>query len=82
MTDYRDTRNFDAWRDLMAAVIVQAVRDTKDEQPEKAIDAVLFLTGDDAPMWFEAVGMDEVNTLKFLTSGRAQRLPMLKRGNK
>jgi hypothetical protein len=74
MTTNRQQQDGGAWRELMAAVIVQAVKDAKSEQPEKALDAVLFLTGEDAPLWMEAVGLPDMDAVKFVTSGRARKV--------
>lgn len=63
-----------AWRELMAAVLNQAVRDARCNKPEKALDAVLFLTGEDASLWMEAIGLPDVDAMKLVTSGRARRI--------
>lgn len=70
------TRKHDggAWRELMAAVLVQAARDARGKEPEKALDAVLFLTGDDAPIWLEVIGLPDTNAIQFVTGGRARRV--------
>jgi hypothetical protein len=66
-----------AWRELMAAVIVQAVEDTKSDETEKALDAALWLVSDDMPLWLEAVGLPDVDALKLVTSGRARKVKRL-----
>lgn len=69
-----------AWRQLMAAVLLQAVQDSHSPQPEKALDAVLFLTGNDVPLWCEAVGLPSLDGLQFVTSGTARTNRAYKRG--
>ena len=60
---------------LIRAVILQAVADAKNfAEPERQLDAVLFLTGDDIPLWLEAAGMPFVDAMQFVTGGRARQL--------
>lgn len=63
----------------MAAVIVQAVEDTKSKETEKALDAALWLVSDDVPLWLEAVGLPDLDALKLVTSGRARKVKTSKR---
>lgn len=54
---------------LACAVIATAVRDAQSKDIATALDAVMFLTGDDLPIWLDALGLEHVNPLKVLTSG-------------
>lgn len=42
---------------LMSAVILQAFEDLKSKDYRLALDAMVFLTGEDFPIWAEAVGL-------------------------
>ena len=57
-----------SWRGLMAAVIAQAVRDLKCSDPATALDALLFLTGDDFPLWAEAIGAPDFDGFQLVIS--------------
>jgi len=58
------------YRALGAGVILQAFSDLKDDNPLKAIDALLWLIGD-APLWLEGLGMDN-DPVILLASGKAK----------
>lgn len=62
------------WKELMQAVVIQAVSDARSDKPEKALDAVLWLVSDDMPLWLEAVGLGDLDAVKLVTSGRARRV--------
>ncbi len=62
-----------SWRRLIAAVIARAVADLRNSDPVTALDALLFLTSDDFPLWTEAVGAPDIDMIQFLISGRAKR---------
>jgi len=64
------------WRRLASAVVNQAVKDAKCKDPGRALDAVLFLTGSDIPLWLEACGTPDLDPVKLVTSGRARKLRM------
>ena len=51
------------------AFVGQAICELENRDPVTAIDAVLWLTSDDAPMWFECCDMPFVNGLELLASG-------------
>jgi len=68
-----------SWRGLMAAVIAQAVADLKSPDLIKSLDAVLFMTGDDFPLWAEAVGAPDLDGIQFLISGRARKVSHIKK---
>ena len=64
----------EAYKALAVSVIVQAIKDLKDDNIVRSLDAALFLTGEDVPLWLEAVGMPDVDALAFVTSGKARKL--------
>lgn len=68
-----------SWRGLMAAVIAQSVADLRDPDPVTALDAVLFLTGDDFPLWTEAVGLPDMDGIQFIISGRGRRAKRIRK---
>lgn len=66
-----DTR----WRPLMLAVYTQALIDAKEaKQPEKKLDAVLWLVSDDAQAFIDAVSPIDLDVKKLVTSGRLRRM--------
>ena len=72
-------------KDLANAVCNQAVKDLKKGQIEYQLDAALWLTGDDLPVWLAAALDDDPDNLKCaginaLTSGRINEF--IKRGKK
>lgn len=58
------------YRALGAGVVLQAFTDLKDDNPLKAIDALLWLIGD-APLWLDGLGM-YYDPIKLLTSGQVK----------
>ena len=57
-------------RGLAFAVIRQSVRDLQDKRnPEKQLDALAWLTGNDAPLWFEVWGLPFANSYTMLITG-------------
>ena len=64
----------DPVRDLAVAVVTQCVRDLKGSDLIKSLDALVWLTGNDAPVWLDVAGLPDVNLTTFITSGRARRL--------
>ncbi|NUQ86495.1 MAG: hypothetical protein HUU11_17465 [Anaerolineales bacterium] len=59
-------------RKLAAMVCVQAVKDAaKDKDPLLALDAVLWLTGENFGFWAEAAGFPDADPFELLTSGLA-----------
>jgi len=58
-------------RPLMAAVVIQAVEDLTNRDRLAQLDAALFLSGDDCPMYADAAGLPNLDGLKFLTGGLA-----------
>ncbi len=68
-----------SWHGLMVAVIARAVADLKNADPVTALDALLFLTGDDFPLWAEAVGAPDIDEIEFLISGRAHKMGVIRR---
>jgi len=67
------SRRDPGWAALMASVYTQAVRDARGGELPQALDAALWLSGPDAPIYLEAVGLD-VDPLAILISGRARKL--------
>jgi hypothetical protein len=63
-----------SWRGLMTAVIAQAIADLRASDPVKVLDAILFLMGDDLPLWAEAVGAPDIDGIQFVISGRGRSL--------
>jgi hypothetical protein len=63
------------FRALARAVIAQAVRDMRNQhQPVKQIDALLWLTGEDFPLWAEVMEAPFMDPFKMLSSGGAREL--------
>jgi len=60
-------------RPLGCAVITQAVRDARDVDPIRALDAVVFLLGPDVALWLEGLGL-ELDPVALVTSGRARHV--------
>jgi hypothetical protein len=62
-------------RALARAMIMQAVRDMRNpRQPMKQLDAFLFLTGEDFPLWCEVMDAPFLDAFKMLSSGGARML--------
>lgn len=57
-------------RGLSRAIIAQAVRDLDKKDPIRQLDALLWLSGDDFPMWAEAMDAPFMDPFKMLSSGR------------
>lgn len=55
---------------LACAVIVTAARDAISKDVATALDAVLFLIGDDMAIWLEAIGLERADPIALVTSGR------------
>jgi hypothetical protein len=58
---------------LALAVVSQAIRDLKSNDVIKAVDAALWLMGDDFPTWAEIINIPFADGYKLLTSGVALR---------
>ena len=54
---------------LALATILQAVRDLKSNDLPSSLDAAMFLTGDDFPLWAEAAGIPDANGYSLLIGG-------------
>ena len=63
-----------ALRQLAIAVVKRAVTDLKGGDPVAALDAALWLTGKEAPLWMDALDMPFADCVIFVTSGRARKL--------
>ena len=51
-------------------MVKQAVRDLRDKRkPEKQVDALLWLTGSEASLWFDAWGVPLANSWTMLQTG-------------
>jgi len=60
------------WIQLMSAIFAQAVADAKAADLPQALDACLWLTGGDAPLYLDAIGVGEYDPVTLLTSGQAR----------
>lgn len=58
---------------LIGAVLLQAVRDARAQDPFLSLDAVLWLAGPDAPLYLQAVGMADDDPIALLTGRRMRR---------
>ena len=68
-------------RQLATVTILQALEDAKKSRKiEQRLDAVLWLTGKDAPWWLEWAGMSHSDVWKMLTSGSAKKPNRRKNG--
>jgi hypothetical protein len=72
MNESRNGR-YDEWHALMLGVIIQAIADAKGDDMAKSLDAALWLTSSDLPLWLEAVGLPDVDALAFVTTGAARK---------
>lgn len=63
---------------LACAVIATAVKDAQDKDLVKALDAVMFLTGDDMPLWLDAIGLERADPIGLVTSGRLKNFTFRK----
>jgi hypothetical protein len=61
----------DGFRALASAVITNALKDARSAELETALDAVLFLTGEDVPLFLDGLDMGHFDALQFVTSGQA-----------
>jgi len=60
-------------RRLAVAVCLKALDEARKPDPVTALDAVLFLTGPDFPIWAEAAGLPFADPWQVLTSGAANK---------
>jgi len=68
-------------RQLATVTILQALEDAKKAgKIEQRLDAVLWLTGPDAPWWCEWAGMPFADVWKMLVSGSAKKPNRRKNG--
>ena len=63
-----------ALRELARAIIAQAVRDLQARNPVKQLDALLWLSGDDFPVWADAMSAPFMDPFKMLSSGNAKQV--------
>ena len=63
---------------LACAVIATAAKDAQGKDAVMALDAVLFLTGDDMPLWLEAIGLERADPIALVTSGRLKNFTFRK----
>jgi hypothetical protein len=63
-----------AVRELARALIAQALRDLQSHDPVKKLDALMWLTGDDFPIWADAMAAPFMDPYKMLSMGSAKRL--------
>ena len=69
-------------RQLATVTILQALEDAKKAgKIEQRLDAVLWLTGPDAPWWCEWAGMPFADVWKMLVSGSAKKPTRRKNGH-
>jgi hypothetical protein len=59
---------------LIQSVIITAVHDAKGKDTVKALDAVMFLAGDEMPLWLEAAGFGNADPLELLISGHIREI--------
>lgn len=59
---------------LALAVVSQAIRDMRGCDPVQALDAALWLTGDDFGVWADVMNIPFADGYKLLTSGAARRM--------
>jgi hypothetical protein len=63
------------FRSLARAVIAQAVRDMRNKrQPVKQVDALLWLTSDDFPLWAEFMDAPFMDPFRMLSIGGTRQL--------
>ena len=58
-------------RRLAANVCLKALDELRRPDPVNALDAVLWLTGEDFPIWAEAAGLPFADPFQLLASGAA-----------
>ena len=61
-------------RKLARALIAQAVRDLAGRDPVKKLDALFWLTGEDFPLWAEAMQAPFMDPFKMLSLGDAGKV--------
>lgn len=59
-------------RELAAAVVNKAVKDSQSNDEILAIDAIYWLTGSDFPWWVEVAGLPFADPFKLLSDGKAR----------
>lgn len=59
---------------LALAVVSQAIRDLREGDTTTALDAALWLTGDDFGVWADVMNIPFADGYKLLTSGAARRM--------
>jgi hypothetical protein len=59
---------------LAAQVCLTALDELKGKDPVKALDALMWLTGRDFPLWAEAAGVPFADPLLLLTTGKAKAI--------
>jgi len=57
------------YKDMIVAAITQAVRDLESDSLIDSLDAAMFLTGRDFPIWAEAAGIPDADGYLLLTGG-------------
>jgi hypothetical protein len=62
-------------KNLSRAVIQEALRDLGGKDPIRALDALLWLTSNDFPIWADVWGFPFVDPFKVLVSGGIDGLP-------
>lgn len=65
--------NEGAMRDLAVAVVLQAWVDLFGPNWMKTLDALLWLTGPDIPLWLDGLGMRGIDVLAYLAAGKIQK---------
>ena len=60
------------FRPLGGAIVAQAVRDARSDDPIRALDAALWLVGD-GPIWMDGLGL-YADPVAFLTGGKVRRV--------
>jgi len=60
-------------RRLAANVCLKALDELRKPDPVTALDAVLWLTGEDFPIWAEAAGLPFADPFQLLASGAAMK---------
>jgi hypothetical protein len=64
---------------LALAVVSQAIRDLREADTMSALDAAMWLTGDNFGLWADAMGIPFADGYKLLISGRARTMKVGKR---
>jgi hypothetical protein len=58
---------------FILAIIRQAILDLRSRDIVEKLDAFLWLTSDEFPLWSEALGVPDVDGFQILTSGRIRK---------